>query len=74
MDVRTESVASRLTLVESAGFSSQPTDIMPWNRKMAVHCGRIERSLVMSACEVRSAAVSSRLDVEDGIPAGLWGV
>lgn len=28
----------------------------------------------MSDCEVRSAAVSSRLDVDDEIPAGLEGV
>jgi hypothetical protein len=63
-----------LTLVDSAGFSSQPTDIMPWKRNMADHCGRRERSLEMSVGEVRSAAASSRLVLDDGIPAGLWGV
>jgi hypothetical protein len=41
---------------------------------MADHWGRRERSAVMSVWEVRSAAVSSRLDAEDGIPAGRGGV
>jgi hypothetical protein len=51
--------------VESAGFSSQPTDMIPWKMKMACQLDCEEMRREMSVEEVRSAATNDRLEVSD---------